>query len=57
MLFANTAPPDFYSPTAPRVPLLSWPDREEAADEQQLLNGGMKNKKANLSDVYLSTFS
>lgn len=54
MLFANTAPPDFYSPTALRVPLLSWSDREEAGIKQRLLNDKMKNKKANSSDGCLS---
>lgn len=57
MLLANTAPPDFYSPTALRVPLLSWSDREGPVDEQQLLNDKMKNKKANSPDMCLSTFS
>lgn len=56
-LFANAAPPDFYSPTALRVPLLSWSDREEPAEEQRLLNGGSKNKNANSSDGCFSTFS
>lgn len=57
MLFANRAPPDFYSPTALRVPLLSWSDTEEATSEQRLLNDKMKNKNANSSDVCLGTFS
>lgn len=57
MLFANRAPPDFYTPTALRVPLLSWSNTEEAAAEQRLLNDKMKNKKANSSDMCLGTFS
>lgn len=43
-LFANTAPPDFYSLTALWVPLLSWSDREETTHDQRFLNEKMKNK-------------